>query len=384
MSNPFHAQALNLDNNNNSKKSYLAPVTWAQDGDRLWISVTIKGVEKENTLVHLGKEHFNFETTTSDGRKYTASFRWYREVLEDGSILDSMERLPNRSGFLFIVKKAIGCDFWPRLLREEGKTPSWLKIDWKRWKSQDSNNDDNTSSTVLPPELGKMYNNAAKDPDDDVPLLRDSPMEPKKKALKDTDWGEQYIPSSISVTLVTLTFMSGDRNVIEDKAEDILDPHPWELRFRDVPWPRGALPPTVWYQRMLFPENPHTDLLAVDPHQGRIRLRYQQTVQRLVRYSQALRIGDKFTWRPSPPLNSTREDLRERCVWRSEDLEALHKLPLRACCDLLEEDLMDNKNKITKPFCRVFFRRVEHPRYALRTKDSVWIYAPYKIRVLTG
>lgn len=106
-------------------------VKWAQRSDKLFITVELPDAKNVNhKLDPEGK--FSFSATAgADNTPYEVEFNLFDKV----DVNESKTSTTSRS-ISYLVKKAES-KWWTRLLKEGGKPPVFLKVDWDKWVDED-------------------------------------------------------------------------------------------------------------------------------------------------------------------------------------------------------------------------------------------------------
>ncbi|CAA0834947.1 HSP20-like chaperones superfamily protein [Striga hermonthica] len=106
-------------------------VKWAQRSDKLFITVELP--DAKNVKLNLDPEGKFFFSGTSgaDNIPYQIDIDLYDKVDVDESKASVASR-----NICYLVKKAES-KWWTRLLKQEGKPPVFLKVDWDKWVDED-------------------------------------------------------------------------------------------------------------------------------------------------------------------------------------------------------------------------------------------------------
>nr|XP_027092807.1 co-chaperone protein p23-1-like isoform X1 [Coffea arabica] len=106
-------------------------VKWAQRSDRLFITVELP--DANNVTHKLEPEgKFLFSATTGvDNTPYEVEFDLFDKVDVNESKISATSR-----NICYLVKKAEN-KWWTRLLKQSGKPPIFLKVDWDKWVDED-------------------------------------------------------------------------------------------------------------------------------------------------------------------------------------------------------------------------------------------------------
>ncbi|XP_068642623.1 co-chaperone protein p23-1-like [Aristolochia californica] len=106
-------------------------VKWAQRADKVFITIELPDA-KDVKLKLEPEGKFVFSATTgADNTPYEIDLDLYDEVDVDESKSSIWLR-----NIRYIIKKAEE-KWWNRLLKQEGKPPVFLKVDWDKWVDED-------------------------------------------------------------------------------------------------------------------------------------------------------------------------------------------------------------------------------------------------------
>ncbi|PIA34587.1 hypothetical protein AQUCO_03700108v1 [Aquilegia coerulea] len=109
-------------------------VKWAQRSDKIYLTVDLPDAKDvKYKLEPEGKFTFS---AAKDGVGYEISFELYDEI----NVEESKVKIGVRNIF-YLIKKSEK-KWWNRLLRQEGKPPVFLKVDWDKWVDEDEENED--------------------------------------------------------------------------------------------------------------------------------------------------------------------------------------------------------------------------------------------------
>ncbi|KAI3513638.1 hypothetical protein L1887_20975 [Cichorium endivia] len=104
---------------------------WAQRDDLLYITIDLPDAKDVNLkLEPQGKFYFS-ATSGAQNIPYEIDINLYDNVNLDGSKASVGSR-----NIVYIVKKEES-KWWSRLLKEEGRTPTFIKVDWNKWVDED-------------------------------------------------------------------------------------------------------------------------------------------------------------------------------------------------------------------------------------------------------
>lgn len=106
-------------------------VKWAQRQDKVFLTVELP--DAKDVKLNLEPEgKFSFSAVTGpDNTPYKVEFDLFDKV----DLSESKSSTGSRYIF-YIIKKAEE-KWWGRLLKQEGKAPSYLKVDWDKWVDED-------------------------------------------------------------------------------------------------------------------------------------------------------------------------------------------------------------------------------------------------------
>lgn len=107
------------------------PITkWAQRSDRVFLTIELP--DAKDVKLNLKSEgHFNFSAKGSDDLPYEFDI----ELFDAVNVEESKAAVAPRT-ICYLIKKAKS-GWWPRLLKQEGKPPVFLKVDWDKWQDED-------------------------------------------------------------------------------------------------------------------------------------------------------------------------------------------------------------------------------------------------------
>ncbi|KAL3677515.1 hypothetical protein R1sor_027463 [Riccia sorocarpa] len=110
-------------------------VVWAQRTDKVFLTVELP--DAKNPKVKIEPEgKFTFSATAgSDNRLYELDLELFGKVNVDASKIN----IGLRHIFVVIEKEEKG--WWKRLVKAEGKSPPYIKVDWNKWVDEDEEKD---------------------------------------------------------------------------------------------------------------------------------------------------------------------------------------------------------------------------------------------------
>ncbi|KAL4559072.1 hypothetical protein LXL04_031205 [Taraxacum kok-saghyz] len=104
---------------------------WAQRDDLVYITIDLPDAKNVNLkLSPEGKFYFS-ATSGPDNTPYEIDINLYDNVNVD----ESKANVGSRN-VVYIVKKEES-KWWNRLLKQEGRTPAFVKVDWNKWVDED-------------------------------------------------------------------------------------------------------------------------------------------------------------------------------------------------------------------------------------------------------
>ncbi|KAK7279764.1 hypothetical protein RJT34_24821 [Clitoria ternatea] len=118
-------------------------VKWAQRSDELYITVELPDA-KDVKLVLEPEGKFYFSATAGAEKvPYEVNIDLFDKV----DVNDSKASVGSRNIF-YIVRKTEN-KWWSRLLKQGGKPPVFLKVDWDKWIDEDEEQEDNKPVTDM-------------------------------------------------------------------------------------------------------------------------------------------------------------------------------------------------------------------------------------------
>jgi len=130
-------------------QSVAPPVTWAQRKNVVFFTICLEDCRSPTLNIESNKIYFK-GTGGTEKKEYEYSFNLYGEVDTD----KSRSFIRDRNIELVLVKKEEG-PFWPHLLKEKKKM-HWLKVDFARWKDEDSEDEDGDQNQDLEAMMRQM------------------------------------------------------------------------------------------------------------------------------------------------------------------------------------------------------------------------------------
>lgn len=111
------------------------PVKWAQRSDELYITVELPDAQDVKLkLEPEGKFYFS-ATAGADKIPYEIDIDLFDKIDVNNSKANVGSRI-----IFYLVKKAEN-KWWDRLLKQGGKPPIFLKVDWNKWVDEDEEQD---------------------------------------------------------------------------------------------------------------------------------------------------------------------------------------------------------------------------------------------------
>ncbi|PWA95933.1 HSP20-like chaperone [Artemisia annua] len=171
---------------------------WAQRDDLLFITIDLPDAKDVKlNLEPEGKFYFS-ATAGADNIPYEVDINLYDKV----DVNESKASVGSRS-IVYLIKKEES-KWWSRLLKQEGRTPVFIKVDWNKWVDEDEQDekaapdmeydDVNFSSLNLGGGGGQDFDGDDDDEDDD----------------SDTEDLEETVPTKEEQTVGSETGASGN------------------------------------------------------------------------------------------------------------------------------------------------------------------------------
>ncbi|XVE55082.1 hypothetical protein DITRI_Ditri03aG0132300 [Diplodiscus trichospermus] len=138
-------------------------VKWAQRSDVVFITIELPDAQDVKLKLEPEGKFFFSATSGADKIPYEVDLD-----LHDKVVVDESKASVGKRNICYLVKKAEN-KWWSRLLKQEGKPPVFLKVDWDKWVDDDEEDD----SKVGPDmdfgdfDLSKMNMGGAEGEDDD-------------------------------------------------------------------------------------------------------------------------------------------------------------------------------------------------------------------------
>ncbi|GAB2228814.1 hypothetical protein Droror1_Dr00022945 [Drosera rotundifolia] len=112
-----------------SSSSRHPSVKWAQLSDKLFITIELP--DANDVKVKLEPDGKFIFSATKDGVPYAVDV----ELLDKINLEESKYHVGLRS-IVYSIKK-VEDKWWERLLKQDGKPPAFLKVDWDKWVDED-------------------------------------------------------------------------------------------------------------------------------------------------------------------------------------------------------------------------------------------------------
>ncbi|KAK4354643.1 hypothetical protein RND71_026837 [Anisodus tanguticus] len=106
-------------------------VKWAQRSDKLFITVELPDAKNVKQKLKPEGEFFFSATAGADNVPYEVELDLFDKIDVDESKSSNTSR-----NICYLVKKAED-KWWSRLVKQEGKPPKFLKVDWDKWVDED-------------------------------------------------------------------------------------------------------------------------------------------------------------------------------------------------------------------------------------------------------
>ncbi|XP_061345172.1 co-chaperone protein p23-1-like [Gastrolobium bilobum] len=125
----------------NSKMSRHPPVKWAQRSDELYITVELPDAQDLKVVLEPEGKFYFSATAGAEKIPYEVNIDLFDKV----DVNNSKASVGARNIF-YLVKKTEN-KWWDRLLKQGGKPPVFLKVDWDKWVDEDEEQEDNKPAT---------------------------------------------------------------------------------------------------------------------------------------------------------------------------------------------------------------------------------------------
>ncbi|XP_018433914.1 co-chaperone protein p23-1 isoform X1 [Raphanus sativus] len=111
-------------------------VKWAQRSDKVYITVELPDAEDVKLKLEPQGKFFFSATGGASKTKYEVDL----DLFDSVDVNESKASVSSRS-VCYLVKKAES-KWWNRLIKQEGKPPVYLKVDWDKWVDEDEDDKD--------------------------------------------------------------------------------------------------------------------------------------------------------------------------------------------------------------------------------------------------
>ncbi|CAI0474033.1 unnamed protein product [Linum tenue] len=105
---------------------------WAQRSDKVYLTVDL--ADAKDVKLKLEPEGKFILSAVKDGSDYVVDLELFDKVNVEES-----KYVVGPRNIAYIIVKAES-NWWPRLIKQEGKTPAFLKVDWDKWVDEDEEN----------------------------------------------------------------------------------------------------------------------------------------------------------------------------------------------------------------------------------------------------
>ncbi|XP_052190404.1 co-chaperone protein p23-1-like isoform X2 [Diospyros lotus] len=116
-------------------------VKWAQRSDKLFITIELPDAKDVKLKLEPEGKFFFSATTGADNIPYEIDMELYEKV----DVNESKASVGLRN-ICYLIKKAES-KWWGRLLKQGGKQPIFLKVDWDKWADEDEEQDSKLGSS---------------------------------------------------------------------------------------------------------------------------------------------------------------------------------------------------------------------------------------------
>ncbi|XAR48621.1 hypothetical protein NMG60_11031500 [Bertholletia excelsa] len=111
-------------------------VKWAQRSDKLFVTIELPDAKDVKLKLEPEGKFFFSANSGADNTPYEIDMDLYDKV----DVNESKANVGLRN-ICYLIKKAES-KWWSRLLKQEGKPPVFLKVDWDKWVDEDEEKDD--------------------------------------------------------------------------------------------------------------------------------------------------------------------------------------------------------------------------------------------------
>ncbi|KAL2942941.1 Co-chaperone protein p23-1 [Bienertia sinuspersici] len=109
-------------------------VKWAQRSDKLYITIELP--DANDVKLNLEPEGKFFFSAVKDGNSYEVDI----DLLDKVNVEESKYNIGLRH-IVYVIQKAEK-KWWSKLIKQEGKPPAFLKVDWDKWVDEDEEDAD--------------------------------------------------------------------------------------------------------------------------------------------------------------------------------------------------------------------------------------------------
>ncbi|XP_059631488.1 co-chaperone protein p23-1-like [Cornus florida] len=110
-------------------------VKWAQRSDKLYITIDLPDAKDVKLKLEPEGKFFFSATSGADSVPYEIDIDLFDKV----DVNESKANIGLRN-ICYLIKKAES-KWWSRLIKQEGKPPLFLKVDWDKWVDEDEEQD---------------------------------------------------------------------------------------------------------------------------------------------------------------------------------------------------------------------------------------------------
>ncbi|KAJ4976861.1 hypothetical protein NE237_001967 [Protea cynaroides] len=108
-------------------------VKWAQRSDKIYLTVELP--DAKDVKVKLEPEGRFIFSATKDSMPYEVDIELYDKInVEESKVSIGVRNI------VYVIKKAEK-KWWGKLVKQEGKPPVFLKVDWDKWVDEDEENE---------------------------------------------------------------------------------------------------------------------------------------------------------------------------------------------------------------------------------------------------
>ncbi|TKY51475.1 cytosolic prostaglandin-E synthase [Spatholobus suberectus] len=126
-----------------SKMSRHPPVIWAQRSDEIYITVELPDAQDVKLVLEPEGKFYFSATCGAEKIPYEVNIDLFDKV----DVNNSTASVGSRN--IFYVVKKTESKWWSRLLKQGGKPPVFLKVDWDKWIDEDEEQEDNKPGTDM-------------------------------------------------------------------------------------------------------------------------------------------------------------------------------------------------------------------------------------------